>query len=177
MLRGTYSRHALAFLVFPEGDWMLRFACRTSGGCGKLPDLAVEAGLADDGLELAPRRKLPGAGSADPTSAGPRSPFEKRRGWVAFQLSDPKSEAHFLYVFHSICDGDKMRFFRPEELDPAKKYRVSAVFPETAPVAECVTGEELSSHGIAVEFAFAQQETWRGKLLLIEETIGRIERE
>ena len=56
VLRDSYSRHALAFLVFPEGDWMLRFSCRMPGESGRLPELTVEAGLSDDGLalELAP---------------------------------------------------------------------------------------------------------------------------
>ncbi len=63
VLRDCYSSHALAFLIFPEGDWMLRFVSCTTGGAGKLPDLMVEAGLSDDRLELelAPRRTLGGS--------------------------------------------------------------------------------------------------------------------
>ncbi|OQA83998.1 MAG: Alpha-galactosidase [Lentisphaerae bacterium ADurb.Bin242] len=54
VLRDSYSTHGLAFHVFPEGDWKLRFS--THAANGQLLSLTVEAGLSDDALalELAP---------------------------------------------------------------------------------------------------------------------------
>ncbi|MBO4630709.1 MAG: alpha-galactosidase [Lentisphaeria bacterium] len=50
VLRDSYSTHALAFMVCPEGDWVLRFSAASE--LGKLNDMTVEAGLSDDRLAL-----------------------------------------------------------------------------------------------------------------------------
>ena len=57
VLRDAYSTHALAFMVSPEGDWLLRFSMETEAGM--LNDMTVEAGLSDDrlALELAPAKR------------------------------------------------------------------------------------------------------------------------
>ncbi len=54
ILRDSYSTHGLAFHIFPEGDWKLRFS--THAANGQLLSLTVEAGLSEDALalELAP---------------------------------------------------------------------------------------------------------------------------
>ena len=49
-LRDLYGSHALGFLVFPEGDWLIRFSAVSKNGM--FSDLTVEAGLSDDRLEL-----------------------------------------------------------------------------------------------------------------------------
>ena len=50
VLRERYASHALGFMVFPEGDWIIRFSAVSKHGM--LPNMTVEAGLSDDRLEL-----------------------------------------------------------------------------------------------------------------------------
>ena len=93
--------------------------------------------------------------------------FEKKRGNLALQLSDPVSDTHFMFVFHHTCDGDFRRIFHPAALDPGKNYRVAGVFPE--PEKEIsAAGQELVKKGILLEFPYNQQSGFKGKLVLIK---------
>ena len=97
----------------------------------------------------------------------PPEDFEKMRGWLAFQLADPETDTHFLYVFHSVYDGDARRIFRLKGLDPAKKYKISAVFPEPGAAAR-MTGRELMEAGFTAEIPVAWLDTWHGRLWLVQ---------
>ncbi|MBP5301215.1 MAG: alpha-galactosidase [Victivallales bacterium] len=96
----------------------------------------------------------------------PPEPFAQNRGWLAFQLSDPAEDRHFLYVFHCLRDGDTKIYVHPEGLDSTKKYHVTECFPDKRTIATA-TGETLQQDGFACEFPFAHIEYWRGKLLMI----------
>ena len=97
----------------------------------------------------------------------PPEPFDKSRGWLAVQLTDPVEDHHFLYVFHCLRDGDTRRILHPGGLDASRRYRVSECFPENRPLAEG-DGDTLAHDGLCVEFPSAQLDFWRGKLLLLE---------
>jgi hypothetical protein len=123
VLRDSYSRCALGFLVFPEGDWLLRFS--TMSKHGMIADLVVEAGLADDRLELelapgecweAPPVVIQQLPSRDPYSgAAPMNAFLNR-------LFPPR-ENHFPVVYNTWLDRmsklDLPRMRR--QLDAAKE--------------------------------------------------------
>ena len=97
----------------------------------------------------------------------PPEDIEKRRGWVALQLSDPKTDTHFLYAFHCICDGDEKRVFHPQGLDATRQYEVLEMFPERHPLEEKVNGETLIRSGLLIEFPKNDHLAWRGKLLIV----------
>ena len=93
--------------------------------------------------------------------------FEKRRGWLAIQISDPVSDTHFLYAFHCVCDGDDRRIFHPEGLDSEGQYEISEIFPEKVPREGMIRGADLTRSGLQVEFKLALFDSWRGKLVMI----------
>ena len=93
--------------------------------------------------------------------------FEKRRGCLALQLSDPVTDTHFLYIFHSICDGDFKRVFHPQALDEKKKYQIIEKFPEEKAPAAPLEGALLARRGITAVFPYDQLEGFRGKLFVI----------
>ena len=98
----------------------------------------------------------------------PFEPFDRNRGWLALQLTDPVEDRHFLYVFHCLRDGDLQRRFHLGGLVPARRYCVRECFPESRIVAED-TGRALERDGICVEFPFSQlMGCWRGRLLMLE---------
>ena len=96
----------------------------------------------------------------------PPETFETKRGYLAFQLSDPVTDTHFLFVFHSLCDGDSRRIFHPCALKGGS-YTVEKCFPETAAVMEEVSGKQLHSEGLCVSFDYDQLEGFRGQLFMI----------
>jgi hypothetical protein len=103
----------------------------------------------------------------------PPENFEKKRGWLALQLSCLADDVHFVYVFHCVCDGGSCRVFHPEALAPEKMYRATEVLaPSRSPGVSC-SGAELARNGITVAFAYDQQEGFRGKLFLIEPVTPR----
>jgi hypothetical protein len=97
----------------------------------------------------------------------PPENFDKQRGWVAIQISDPRTDTHFFYSFHCICDGDEKRIFHLQCLKPEKRYEVFEMFPERYQIETKITGEALFRSGIPVNFAGNQQLSWRGKLIII----------
>ena len=97
----------------------------------------------------------------------PHEDFEKKRGWLAFELSDPASDTHFLYVFHNTCDGDPKRVFHPQGLKEEQSYQFKEVFPEEGKKSSPLTGAELARRGIVTEFTYDQLEGFRGKLFII----------
>ena len=97
----------------------------------------------------------------------PPENFDKQRGWVAIQLSDPRTDTHFLYSFHCISDGDETRIFHLKGLKPEKQYEVFEMFPQKTQIEIKITGDLLSRSGIPVSFAGNQQLSWRGKLIII----------
>ena len=103
----------------------------------------------------------------------PPENFEKKRGWLALQLSAPAEDVHFVYVFHCVCDGGSCRVFHPEALVPEKTYRTSEVLAPSRSAAVSRTGAELARNGISAAFGYDQQKGFRGKLFLIEPVTQR----
>jgi len=87
--------------------------------------------------------------------------FEKQRGWLALQLTDPQKDLHFLHIFHCICDGDADRVFHPAGLVPGAKYKAVQCFPEKG------KATPLPESGLAVHFDLEMLEGFRGQLFLI----------
>ncbi|MBQ7693722.1 MAG: alpha-galactosidase [Lentisphaeria bacterium] len=98
----------------------------------------------------------------------PPENFEKKRGWLALQLSNPADDVHFVYVFHCVCDGGSCRVFHPEALAPEKMYRTREVLAPSRSASVSRSGAELVRDGIPAAFGYDQQEGFRGKLFLIE---------
>ena len=92
---------------------------------------------------------------------------DKRRGWVAYQLSDPQEDLHFLYVFHSTYDGDENRVFHPEGLSEKSFYTVTELFPEEQEIISRIKGKVLAEEGLECIFPVKQHDGFRGKLFLI----------
>ena len=105
---------------------------------------------------------------AEPYWLTPPENFEKKRGWLALQLSDPVTDTHFLYIFHNICDGDFKRIFHPQGLDPAQLYWFYEKFPAETKLSPGFSGRELQRKGITAQFPYDQLEGFRGKLFVIE---------
>ena len=93
--------------------------------------------------------------------------FEKKRGHLALQLSDPVTDTHFLYFFHNTCDGDFKRIFHPRALDEKKRYSVTEIFPEEKENFS-LAGTDLVRNGLLVSFPYNQLESFRGKLFVIK---------
>ncbi|MBO7742211.1 MAG: alpha-galactosidase, partial [Victivallales bacterium] len=97
--------------------------------------------------------------------------FDKRRGWLAMQITLPTIDTHLCYAFHYVADGDERRFFHLKELDAAGKYTVSTIFPERKLLASEVTGRELMNKGLEVCFSYDQQlSAFKGQLIRILKT-------
>jgi hypothetical protein len=96
----------------------------------------------------------------------PPEHFETKRGYLALQLSDPVTDTHFLFVFHSLCDGNSRRIFHPCALKGGS-YTVEKCFPETDVVMQNISGTKLHSEGLCVSFEYDQLEGFRGQLFMI----------
>lgn len=98
--------------------------------------------------------------------------FDKRRGWIAYELADPVDDYHFVYVFHSRCDGDGTRRFHLAGLQPNRKYRLVTAFPENdATNSGCFSGRELLEDGLEVVFNYRdidQHLSFGGFLLVLK---------
>ena len=97
----------------------------------------------------------------------PPENFDKQRGWLVIQISDPRTDTHFLYSFHCICDGDEKRIFHLKSLKPETDYEVFEMFPQKNTMKTIIAGETLSRSGISVSFSGNQHLSWQGKLTVI----------
>lgn len=93
---------------------------------------------------------------------------DKRRGYVAYQLSDPVDDIHFLYVFHSLYDGDSEKVFHAAGLSGKETYTLTQLFPEEQILMDSVKGKELMENGFVCTFPLGQHDGFRGRLLRIE---------
>lgn len=98
----------------------------------------------------------------------PPENFDKQRGWLVIQISDPRTDTHFLYSFHCICDGDEKRIFHLKSLKPETDYEVFEMFPQKNTMKTIIAGETLSRSGISVSFSGNQHLSWQGKLTIIK---------
>ena len=92
-------------------------------------------------------------------------PIHHRHGVIAFQLTDPVKDKHFVFAFYRDCDGMTGTVLPLKELCSGKKYSVRKVFGGTARDQNgTVTGRELAGEGLELSFVTEQHGDFKGCL-------------
>ena len=95
----------------------------------------------------------------------PPEQIDHRHGLLAFQLTDPVKDKHFVFTFHRDCDGMTGTVLVLKELCMEKNYSVRKVFGGTGRDQNGVfTGKELAQEGLELSLMAEQHGDFKGCL-------------